>query len=106
MASALRIAAGITSIFTPLTLVVLSMIEPAVWPRGRLFFEYGYFVAGIIGLATMFAFIWYARRSGAVPVEKRGLWVAVLFLGNMFALPFFWFWYVRKPSVERANVAV
>jgi hypothetical protein len=37
----------------------------------------------------------YALASSAVPKPKRGLWAAVLFFGNMFAVPFFWFWYIR-----------
>ncbi len=42
------------------------------------------------------AFVIYALRTSAVPVGKRGLWVAVIILGNIFALPPFWFWYVWR----------
>jgi hypothetical protein len=47
------------------------------------------------GWLITFAFMAYALASSAVPKPKRGLWAAVLFFGNMFAVPFFWFWYIR-----------
>lgn len=40
-------------------------------------------------------FVLLVLRSSTVPREKRGLWVAVILLGNAFAFPFFWFWYLR-----------
>ena len=58
-------------------------------------------VAG--GWLITIAFITYALAGSAVPKEKRGLWAAVLFLGNMLTLPFFWFWYIWKPSANSAN---
>ena len=58
-------------------------------------------VAG--GWLITIAFITYALASSAVPKDKRGLWAAVLFLGNMLTLPFFWFWYIWRPSASSAN---
>ena len=58
-------------------------------------------VAG--GWLITIAFITYALASFAVPKDKRGLWAAVLFLGNMLTLPFFWFWYIWRPSASSAN---
>jgi hypothetical protein len=52
--------------------------------------------AVIGGWAITIAFMVYALRSSAVPSTKRRLWAAVIFLGNMLAIPFFWFWYVWK----------
>jgi hypothetical protein len=43
-------------------------------------------------------YVVFALRSPTVPREKRGLWIAVIVLGNIVALPFFWFWYVRQPN--------
>ena len=58
-------------------------------------------VAG--GWLVTFAFMAYALASSAVPKGKRGLWAAVLFFGNMFALPFFWFWYIWRASDRSAE---
>lgn len=55
------------------------------------------------GWLVTFAFMAYALASTAVPKGKRGLWAAVLFLGNMFALPFFWFWYIWRASDRNAG---
>jgi hypothetical protein len=43
-------------------------------------------------------YVVYVFRSPTVPREKRGLWVAVIVFGGLFALPFFWFWYVWQPA--------
>jgi len=43
-------------------------------------------------------YIVYVFRSRTVPREKRRLWVAVIVFGGLFALPFFWFWYVWQPA--------
>ena len=55
------------------------------------------------GWLVTIAFITYALASSAVPKDKRGLWAAVLFLGNVLTLPFFWFWYIWRPSASAAN---
>jgi len=38
-----------------------------------------------------------ARRSPHVPNPRRGLWVALLLIGNMFAMPVFWYLYIWRP---------
>ena len=58
-------------------------------------------VAG--GWLITIAFVVYALASSAVPKDKRGLWAAVLFFGNMFALPFFWFWYIWEAHARSAE---
>ena len=55
------------------------------------------------GWLITFAFMAYALASSAVPKDKRGLWAAVLFFGNMFAVPFFWFWYIWKANDRSAD---
>jgi hypothetical protein len=52
-------------------------------------------VLGVLGLLLVLAYVIYTFRSASVPLAKRGLWAMVLLLGNIFALPFFWVWYVR-----------
>ena len=82
----------------PLGLVASAIIEPLVWPQGASFFDNALLILGALGLLTIFGFVWYARRSSSVPPEKRRLWVTLLIVGNVFVLPFFWFWYVREPQ--------
>jgi hypothetical protein len=56
------------------------------------------------GWLITFAFMAYALASSAVPKPKRGLWAAVLFFGNMFAVPFFWFWYILGANDRSADM--
>ncbi len=46
------------------------------------------------------SYIIYLFKSGVVPKEKRVLWTVVLIAGNMFAMPFFWFFYVWRAPVK------
>lgn len=57
-------------------------------------------------LVLLASFIFYLYRSDNVPKSKRGLWVAVLLLGNSIAMPFFWYWYVWTPlkKENRSNL--
>jgi hypothetical protein len=56
---------------------------------------YAQWVFGVGWLITA-VFVVYAWAGSAVPIEKRALWIVVLLLANLLALPFFWFWYVRS----------
>jgi hypothetical protein len=87
---------GVISALIPLGLFAIVLIEPILWPRGASSFVVFRLILGISGLLLMAGFIRHVLRSDAVPPEKRGFWVAVLLIGNIFALPFFWFWYIRK----------
>jgi hypothetical protein len=42
-------------------------------------------------------YIVYLFKTTHVPADKRALWAVVLFLGNMLAMPFFWYLYVWRP---------
>ena len=44
--------------------------------------------------ALIFSYLIYLFKSRAVPKDKKALWAVVLVVGNMFAMPFFWFFYV------------
>jgi hypothetical protein len=55
--------------------------------------------------STIGAFMLHAWRSNRVPKEKRGLWVALLFFGNMFTLPLYWFWYMWRPTLRAQPTA-
>ena len=38
-----------------------------------------------------------AYRSPNIPNDKRTFWAVVLFMGNMFAFPVFWYLFVWRP---------
>ena len=94
----MRALAGFLSILPPVGLVVAALTEPLIWPRGGEIFDVLMLGLGLLGIATMIGYIWYAHRSAAVPADKRALWTSVLLFGNVFALPFFWFWYIRRSA--------
>jgi hypothetical protein len=48
-------------------------------------------------------YIVYLFRTPYVPADKRALWVVVLLFANMFAMPFFWFYYVWKPLASNGD---
>ena len=52
-------------------------------------------------MALMFGllliYIVYLFKTEHVPKDKKALWAVVLFMGNIFAMPVFWFLYVWKP---------
>ena len=41
-------------------------------------------------------YIVYLFRTDRVPQDKKALWAVVLFLGNTFAFPVFWYLYIWK----------
>jgi hypothetical protein len=79
----------------PVGLLAFVAFAPTALPQRASFFDYSLPILGGLGLLTVIGFVLYALRSNAVPSEKRALWVVVLLFVNFFALPFFWFWYVR-----------
>lgn len=51
--------------------------------------------------AQLIFYIIYLFRTQRVPQGKKALWAVVLFMGNMIAIPIFWFLYVWcEPSSE------
>jgi hypothetical protein len=87
---------GMISALISIGLFAVVLIEPLLWPRSTSTFISLRLILGISGLLMMAWFIHHVIRTNAVPPEKRGLWVIILLVGNVFALPFFWFWYIRK----------
>jgi hypothetical protein len=41
-------------------------------------------------------YIFYVVIANSVPKEKRKLWGWLIFFGNLFVIPFFWYFYVFK----------
>jgi hypothetical protein len=52
----------------------------------------------IVWIWALLAFyLVFLFRSDAVPKDQKVLWAVVLFFGNMFAMPVFWFLYIWRP---------
>ncbi|WP_159568540.1 hypothetical protein [Limnobacter sp. 130] len=58
-------------------------------------------MALMVGLLIIY--IVYLFRTEHVPKDKKALWAVVLFMGNIIAMPVFWFLYVWKP-LQRGGV--
>lgn len=55
----------------------------------------------IFGLIV--SYIVYLFKTEYVSKDKKALWAVVLFMGNVLAMPIFWFLYVWRPSIGKAN---
>jgi hypothetical protein len=61
--------------------------------------------AVIGGWLLVASYMVYAFKSRHVPSDKKALWAAVLFFGNMLVMPIFWFLYVWRPLRSPQNAA-
>ncbi len=52
----------------------------------------------LLTFSLMIFYIVYLFRTSRVPQDKKALWAVVLFMGNMFAMPVFWFLYIWQDS--------
>jgi hypothetical protein len=58
------------------------------------------FMVGLIGF-----YISYIFKSPRVDKDKKALWAVVIFLGNMIAMPIFWYLYIWKdPEIREDNL--
>ena len=57
----------------------------------------------LLTFALLAFYIPYLFRTSRVPQEKKTLWAVVLFMGNMIAMPVFWYHYVWKPSASQVR---
>jgi hypothetical protein len=56
----------------------------------------------IIGLAVFY--IVFIFKTDYVEESKKTFWVVVIFIGNMIAMPIFWYLYIwRMPAKEKTN---
>lgn len=51
----------------------------------------------LLTFALIGIFIFHAFKTDLIAPDKRVLWVIVLFLGNMLAFPFYWYFYMWRP---------
>lgn len=45
-------------------------------------------------------YITYIFKTDRIPQDKKALWAVVVFLGNMLAMPVFWYLYIWSEPVE------
>lgn len=50
----------------------------------------------LITVALIATYIIHLFKTSAVPQDKKVLWAVVLFLGNAFAMPVYWYLYVFR----------
>jgi hypothetical protein len=103
--------------------IVASMIWMSQLPKGGGADSSGPPIAFLLLFAAHFAtillmfgliafYIVYLFKTDRVPQDKKALWAAVLFLGNMMAMPVFFYLYVwpeewprKKPGGQGASSA-
>jgi hypothetical protein len=60
-------------------------------------------VSMLIMLAVLVFYIVHLFNTNRVPADKKALWAVVLVLGNLFAMPVYWYWYVWPRSSDGAT---
>lgn len=50
----------------------------------------------LLSFFLLFIYIRNLFHNERVPQDKKALWAVVLFLGNMFAMPVYWYLYIWK----------
>jgi hypothetical protein len=58
------------------------------------------FIFAMWGLIA--SYIVYLFKTTHVPSDKKALWAVVLFLGNLLAMPIFWYLYVWRPIARNS----
>jgi hypothetical protein len=96
---------GVLSIVPLPLLIAVSILEPWLLHRGGLgnrelisgWADTISLACGVITIVVLAVFLAFVYRS-ADPrlVEKKALWTSVLLFANVFALPIFWFKFLRR----------
>lgn len=95
----MRIVVGITCLLLPIAVLLVMFTGPIYWPNYGVFYDNVLLFITVLTILLIVGFSWYSLKSGVVPVDKRKLWVVVLLFANIYALPFFWYWYVHKKRI-------
>jgi hypothetical protein len=48
-------------------------------------------------------YIYHIFKTPHVPQDKKALWAVVIFLGNVMAMPIYWYLYIWKPLQETSS---
>jgi len=57
-----------------------------------------HFAVIILSWCLMGFYVYFLFRTDHVKQDQKALWAVVLFLGNMLAMPVFWYLYIWKPA--------
>jgi hypothetical protein len=57
----------------------------------------GHLFIMLLVLALLVVYIVHLFRTDLIGSDKKALWAVVLFLGNVFAMPVYWFLYMWRP---------
>ena len=65
-----------------------------------------YFLAFLAIAALLVVYMMHLFKTRRVPKDQRALWAVVLLLGNMLAMPVYWYLYIwREPAKEIEGVS-
>jgi hypothetical protein len=98
---------GIASVLPLVYLVYFVWHVTSLEPPGLLRFEtllsLHLVSIGLIVVVLTVVYLVMVYRSALVPDDRRTFWAVVLFMGNVFAFPVFWYLFLwRRPANERA----
>ena len=57
----------------------------------------------LLSAALLAFYALFVHRGRRVPAAKRSLWTAILLVGNIIAMPVFWYLYVWPRDTERSQ---
>ena len=60
----------------------------------------GNLVMMLVIIGVTIVYIVDVFRNPRIPNEQRALWAVVIFLGNVFAMPVYWWLHIRPPREE------
>jgi hypothetical protein len=63
----------------------------------------GHFLTMLLMFALTAFYVVYLFRTDRVAQDKKALWAVVLFFGNVFAFPVFWYLYIWKEPAAVGN---
>lgn len=104
----MKIYLAFFSLAPTIILLTLFLFEPFLYQVGierSLLSEFGQLmrlICAVIILAMMVFYGRYVLTSGDSRLDtKKGLWIAILVLGNVFGVPLFWYLFMHHPSPRR-----
>jgi len=85
----------------PMTQAPADSLMTAAWMSqfNRFMVFNAVFVFWLMGLLAIYLIHLY--RTSSVPDGRRAFWAVVLFMGNMVAMPIYWYLYVWRERTER-----
>lgn len=94
---------GLLSILAPVALVLVGLFEELFYSlapnveTARYYIDGALVVLAGLTLVLMLTFVAYVARAHDPRFSgKRGLWIAILVFGNVFAIPLFWLVFLRR----------